>query len=73
MQDIPHALSDGDFRELAGRSHGYVGADLAAVCREAGLKCINRCAKENTQGEHAVAHTEREIYCYDHNLMQSVC
>lgn len=51
MQDIPHALSDADFRKLAGRSHGYVGADLAAVCREAGLKCINRCAKEKAQSE----------------------
>lgn len=27
---------------LAATSHGYVGADLSAVCREAGLKCINR-------------------------------
>lgn len=29
---------------MANQLHGYVGADLAAVCREAGLKCIKRSA-----------------------------
>ena len=24
-------------------AHGYVGADLAAVCKEAGLKAFKRC------------------------------
>ena len=30
-------------------AHGYVGADLAAVCKEAGLKAFKRClAKQMT-------------------------
>lgn len=46
MRNIPHQLSPAELKSLADRSHGYVGADLAAVCREAGLKCIKRCARE---------------------------
>lgn len=44
MSKIPHQLSNDEMETLAGKSHGYVGADIAAVCREAGLKCIKRCA-----------------------------
>ncbi|KAG2220538.1 hypothetical protein INT45_004144, partial [Circinella minor] len=42
MQKIPHTLTEKELLALASKSHGYVGADLAAVCREAGLKCIRR-------------------------------
>ena len=42
MQKIPHILTERELSALASKSHGYVGADLAAVCREAGLKCIRR-------------------------------
>lgn len=48
MNKIPHQLSDEELEVLAGKSHGYVGADIAAVCREAGLKCIKRCAASVT-------------------------
>ncbi|CEP10802.1 hypothetical protein [Parasitella parasitica] len=44
MKKIPHKLEPSQLEALASKSHGYVGADLAAVCREAGLKCIKRCA-----------------------------
>lgn len=44
MKKIPHTLEPTQLETLASKSHGYVGADLAAVCREAGLKCIKRCA-----------------------------
>ncbi|KAK4512633.1 uncharacterized protein ATC70_003337 [Mucor velutinosus] len=44
MKKIPHTLEPSQLDMLASKSHGYVGADLAAVCREAGLKCIKRCA-----------------------------
>ncbi|KAH8555568.1 P-loop containing nucleoside triphosphate hydrolase protein [Umbelopsis sp. PMI_123] len=42
LRKIPHSLDDSHIQSLAATSHGYVGADLSAVCREAGLKCINR-------------------------------
>ena len=31
------------FDRFAEMAHGYVGADLAAVCKEAGLKAFKRC------------------------------
>lgn len=33
---MPRDASDDDLRELAHGAHGYTGADLAAVCKEAG-------------------------------------
>lgn len=43
MSKIPYSLTDRELEQLAQKSHGYVGADIAAVCREAGLRCIKRC------------------------------
>ncbi|KAI8097370.1 P-loop containing nucleoside triphosphate hydrolase protein [Halteromyces radiatus] len=43
LNSIPNSLSNKELETIANQSHGYVGADLAAVCREAGLKCIKRC------------------------------
>ncbi|KAG0052085.1 spermatogenesis associated protein 5 [Gryganskiella cystojenkinii] len=42
LKKIPNTLSSEQIDNLASISHGYVGADLAAVCREAGLKTIHR-------------------------------
>ncbi|KAF9917294.1 spermatogenesis associated protein 5 [Lobosporangium transversale] len=42
LKKIPNNLTAAQIEHLASISHGYVGADLAAVCREAGLKTINR-------------------------------
>lgn len=44
MRKIPHSLSIEELGVIANKAHGYVGADLAAVCREAGLNCIRRCS-----------------------------
>ena len=42
MRKAPHTLSDEDIRSVAARAHGYVGADLSAVVREAGTSAIKR-------------------------------
>ncbi|KAG0226424.1 spermatogenesis associated protein 5 [Actinomortierella wolfii] len=42
LRKIPNTLLKDQVEYLASISHGYVGADLAAVCREAGLKTIKR-------------------------------
>ncbi|CAG8518638.1 6991_t:CDS:10 [Paraglomus brasilianum] len=47
LSSIPHSLSCEEVRRLAHKSHGYVGADLAGVCREAGIKAIRRCVRNN--------------------------
>jgi transitional endoplasmic reticulum ATPase len=37
---------DVDPKVLAGRTHGYTGADLAALCREAAMKALRRYLPE---------------------------
>ena len=42
MSKTPHSMSDDDLRTVAFSAHGYVGADLNAVVREAGTTAIKR-------------------------------
>ncbi|MGQ9926498.1 MAG: CDC48 family AAA ATPase [Chloroflexaceae bacterium] len=41
---------DVDLRILATRTHGYVGADLAALCREAAMSALRRAMPELDRG-----------------------
>uniref|UniRef100_A0A672SMT1 AAA+ ATPase domain-containing protein n=1 Tax=Sinocyclocheilus grahami TaxID=75366 RepID=A0A672SMT1_SINGR len=42
LRSMPCDVSAAELRELADAAHGYVGADLAAVCKEAGLHALRR-------------------------------
>ncbi|THU85607.1 AAA-domain-containing protein [Dendrothele bispora CBS 962.96] len=42
LSKTPHNISLEDLRVVAGRAHGYVGADLSAVIHEAGTVAIKR-------------------------------
>ncbi|WFC96569.1 AAA+-type ATPase [Malassezia brasiliensis] len=42
LRPVPHTLSTDDLDAIAARTHGYVGADLAALVREAGMAAIAR-------------------------------
>lgn len=42
LANVPHSASEGELRTIASRAHGYVGADLSAVVREAGTAVIKR-------------------------------
>ncbi|TFK38925.1 P-loop containing nucleoside triphosphate hydrolase protein [Crucibulum laeve] len=42
LSNTPHNISPDDLRTLASRAHGYVGADLSSVVREAGTISIKR-------------------------------
>ncbi|KAL6299444.1 AAA family ATPase [Sparassis latifolia] len=42
LAKTPHCVSPNDLRMIAARAHGYVGADLSAVVREAGTIAIKR-------------------------------
>lgn len=48
----PHTISQDDLRSLASRAHGYVGADLSAVVREAGTLAIKRWTKADDHTTH---------------------
>lgn len=47
LAKTPHSVSQADLRALAARAHGYVGADLSAVVREAGTLAIKRWVNAN--------------------------
>ncbi|KAJ3052828.1 spermatogenesis associated protein 5 [Rhizophlyctis rosea] len=45
LRKLPHSLTENEITQVAAAAHGYVGADLAAICREAGLKSIRRAVE----------------------------
>ncbi|XP_024029626.1 calmodulin-interacting protein 111 [Morus notabilis] len=45
LGDMEHSLLDVQVENLAIATHGFVGADLAALCNEAALVCLRRYAK----------------------------
>lgn len=45
MNPSKHQLSPEDINSIATKTHGYVGADLVALCRESVMKAINRGLK----------------------------
>ncbi|XP_029442719.1 ATPase family protein 2 homolog, partial [Rhinatrema bivittatum] len=42
LRRAPHSLALAELVRLADAAHGYVGADLAALCKEAGLNALRR-------------------------------
>uniref|UniRef100_A0A8C6WGV4 Spermatogenesis associated 5 n=1 Tax=Neogobius melanostomus TaxID=47308 RepID=A0A8C6WGV4_9GOBI len=49
LLSMPHSASPQELTLLAETAHGYVGADLAAVCKEAGLHALRRALGGSTQ------------------------
>ena len=51
LKKINNNLADKDIHDIADAAHGYVGADLVALCKEASLhalKSINHCNSNNS-------------------------
>lgn len=42
LHKVPHTLQADDVTYLASITHGYVGADLNSLCKEAALKSLKR-------------------------------
>lgn len=42
LSEVDHTLSEIQIEHLATVTHGFVGADLVALCKEAGLVCLRR-------------------------------
>ncbi|KAN0118673.1 AAA ATPase [Russula decolorans] len=57
LAKTPHIITQGELHATASRAHGYVGADLAAVVREAGTLAIKRFSSSSpTQQSAETAH-----------------
>lgn len=46
MTKSKHDLNAEDIRQISEKTHGYVGADLSALCRESVMKAISRGLKQ---------------------------
>jgi AAA family ATPase len=47
LRKMPHVLLDTYVQTVAAKTHGYVGADLIALCTEAGMHCIKNGVHAN--------------------------
>lgn len=69
LQRYPYIITDEELHQLANSLHGYVGADIAALCREAALTSLRRqvtgygttTAKTVTLLEEKVAERDEEV------------
>lgn len=46
LRRVPHLLTKAELLRLANNAHGYVGADLKALCNEAGLYALRRVLRK---------------------------
>lgn len=42
LGNMPHSLNEQDIQDLAAKTHGYVGADITALCRDSVMSAIQR-------------------------------
>ncbi|OMH80815.1 Spermatogenesis-associated protein 5 [Zancudomyces culisetae] len=45
LANVPNILTDSQFKEISAGLHGFVGADIMALCTEAGVRAIKRHSK----------------------------
>jgi AAA family ATPase len=49
LRNTTHSIAAADLERITSKAHGYVGADLAAVCNEAGLLAVRRVRQQQQQ------------------------
>ncbi|EEY58411.1 ATPase AFG2 protein [Phytophthora infestans T30-4] len=54
LRRLPHKLTQSELQELSSSAHGYVGADLSALCKEAALLALHRAFASNDQATGAI-------------------
>ncbi|UZJ53463.1 hypothetical protein CBS101457_002783 [Exobasidium rhododendri] len=51
LRGVPHFMQEEQIRNIANRTHGYVGADLSALVREAGMRAVSREVEPDDLGQ----------------------
>ncbi|CAO2831573.1 unnamed protein product [Amaranthus hypochondriacus] len=80
LDKMEHSLSSSQIQNLAVVTHGFVGADLAALSNEAAMVCLRRCIQAEkflgdshsnvmTGGNHA--RDDTELFTKDHECSSS--
>ncbi|CAI5734703.1 unnamed protein product [Hyaloperonospora brassicae] len=54
LRRLPHKLTDSELQELSSSAHGYVGADLSALCKEAALLALHRAYADRGESSGAM-------------------
>lgn len=73
LHQTPHNMTEQDLQEVAARTHGFVGADLSALVREAGMRVIRRQLQAESRsgsgtGLDSVVDATRDLSLTDHTL-----
>ncbi len=55
LAPLPHVLSCADIHSVAAKAHGFVGADLRALCQEAGMASLRRSLQLQANSTGSVA------------------
>eukprot|EP01133_Synstelium_polycarpum_P004396 gene4396-5145_t len=50
LKRMPHVLCEKDIASIASKTHGFVGADIESLCKEAALKCFHRMTSSTGNG-----------------------
>ncbi|KXN71983.1 AAA-domain-containing protein [Conidiobolus coronatus NRRL 28638] len=58
LNSVNHNLTDDFVKSISDKSHGYVGADLSAVVKEAGLSAIQRKIKNPTEEDLIISESD---------------
>ena len=68
MNGMRHSLQQQDIQSLAAQLHGYVGADLAAVCTRAAFLALQR----HISGQEKLAAADAELHAGHEDAPQLV-
>ncbi|KAK9194366.1 hypothetical protein WN944_005071 [Citrus x changshan-huyou] len=63
LSGMEHSLLDSEVEYLSMATHGFVGADLAALCNEAALVCLRRYSKIQTSSD--VLHSTGTLFEFE--------
>ncbi|KAE8912278.1 Spermatogenesis-associated protein 5 [Phytophthora fragariae] len=68
LRRLPHQLTHSDLQELSSSAHGYVGADLSALCKEAALLALHRAFASNSKASGAVLFSSDSLPAFEVTL-----
>ncbi|XP_010271923.1 PREDICTED: calmodulin-interacting protein 111 isoform X2 [Nelumbo nucifera] len=72
LNEMEHSLVDMQIQHLASTTHGFVGADLAALCNEAALICLRRYVKFKKSCDSSAV-SENDVQCKETGLLFGDC
>ncbi|KAK9664452.1 hypothetical protein RND81_14G042900 [Saponaria officinalis] len=77
LSGMKHSLSFDQIQELAILSHGFVGADLAALSNEAAMVCLRRCIASDINTDAVYARSTEaslvSVDCYSNLRNEMAC